>query len=204
MVIEGSTSQWEPELGDRGVALAGAGPSKQYTRYCTQELQSTDQEKSPALGRQFLRGAGGMRTIRWTRGLLLVGGTTHHSYTQTENIKQLRVACSECTCTVFCGCCDNILDSITGDLKMSSVRKQGKTVHSEAREVTASVVKLCDEEARRKQLTFPLTRAIDRAARHMGVSAALIKKVRRESKHRDEKGHCHRYTRQGNTGLTYW
>jgi hypothetical protein len=36
---------------------------------------------------------------------------------------------------------------------MSSVRKQGKTVHSEAREVIASAVKLCDEEARRKQLT---------------------------------------------------
>jgi hypothetical protein len=42
---------------------------------------------------------------------------------------------------------------------MSSARKQGKTVHSEAREVIASVVKLCDEEGRRKQLTFPLTRA---------------------------------------------
>jgi hypothetical protein len=73
---------------------------------------------------------------------------THHYYTQTENIKQLRAACSECTCSVFCGCCDNILDSVAGDLKMSSVRKQGKTVHSEAQEVIASIVKLCDEEAR--------------------------------------------------------
>jgi hypothetical protein len=36
-----------------------------------------------------------------------------HYYIQTENIKQLRVACSECTFTVFCGCCDNILDWIT-------------------------------------------------------------------------------------------
>jgi hypothetical protein len=38
-------------------------------------------------------------------------------YTQTENIEQLRVACSECTC----GCCDNILDEIAvplwGNLK---------------------------------------------------------------------------------------
>jgi hypothetical protein len=76
----------------------------------------------------------------------------------------------------------------TGDLNMSSVRKQGKTVHSEAREVTASVVKLCDEEARQKQLTFPLTRPTDKAARHTGASTALIKKVRRESKDRDEKG----------------
>jgi hypothetical protein len=61
-----------------------------------------------------------------------VRGMTYHYYTQTENMKQLRVACSECISTVFCGCFDNILDSITGDVKMSSVRKQGKTVHSEA------------------------------------------------------------------------
>jgi hypothetical protein len=33
-------------------------------------------------------------------------------YKQTENIKQLRVACSKCTCTVYCGCCDTILDWI--------------------------------------------------------------------------------------------
>jgi hypothetical protein len=36
-----------------------------------------------------------------------------HSYIQTENTKQLRVACSECTCTVYCGCCDNVLHWIT-------------------------------------------------------------------------------------------
>jgi hypothetical protein len=48
-------------------------------------------------------------------------------YTQTENVKQVRVACSECTCTVFCGCCDNILDWTIGDLKMLSVRKHMKT-----------------------------------------------------------------------------
>jgi hypothetical protein len=31
-------------------------------------------------------------------------------YTQTENIKQLIAACSECTFTVFCGRCNNIVD----------------------------------------------------------------------------------------------
>jgi spore coat polysaccharide biosynthesis protein SpsF (cytidylyltransferase family) len=49
-----------------------------------------------------------------------------HNYTQTENIKQLRVACSECSFTVFCGCSDNILDRITGDLRMSSSRQHMK------------------------------------------------------------------------------
>jgi hypothetical protein len=71
---------------------------------------------------------------------------------------------------------------------MSSARKQGKTVHSEAREVIASVVKLRDEEGRRKQRTFPLTSATDRAARYTGVSTTLIKTIRRQSKDRDEKG----------------
>jgi hypothetical protein len=71
---------------------------------------------------------------------------------------------------------------------MSSGRKQRKTVQSEAREVIASVVKLCDEEGRRKQLSFPLTRATDRAARYRGVSTTLIKTIRRQSKDNDEKG----------------
>jgi hypothetical protein len=56
---------------------------------------------------------------------------------------------------------------------MPSARKQGKTVHSEAREVS---------------LTFPLTRATDRTARYTGVSPTLIKTIRRQSKDRDEKG----------------
>jgi hypothetical protein len=41
-----------------------------------------------------------------------------YSTTLTENIKQLRAACSECNSTVYCGCCDNIPDWIAGDLKM--------------------------------------------------------------------------------------
>jgi hypothetical protein len=32
-----------------------------------------------------------------------------HYYILTENIKQLRVACSEFAFIVYCGCCDNIL-----------------------------------------------------------------------------------------------
>jgi hypothetical protein len=52
------------------------------------------------------------------------------------------------------------------DLKMSSLYKQEKIVHSEAQEVTASTVKLRTEEGRRKQLTFPLTHATERDKSH--------------------------------------
>jgi hypothetical protein len=67
---------------------------------------------------------GGKFTTRLTIGLVLVGSMTCqrliHYYTETE--KQLRVTWSNCTFTVFCGCCDYFLDWITADLKMSSVR----------------------------------------------------------------------------------
>jgi hypothetical protein len=62
---------------------------------------------------------------------------------------------------------------MTCDSKMSSVCKQGKTVHSEVREVMAGVVKLCDEKDRSKELTFPLTLATDTAAKYIGVSGPL-------------------------------
>jgi hypothetical protein len=47
-----------------------------------------------------------------------------YATTHTENIKQLRVAC---TCSVFCGRSDNILDWITDELKTSSVLNHMKT-----------------------------------------------------------------------------
>jgi hypothetical protein len=56
-------------------------------------------------------GSGGMLTTRWARYLLLVGILQHKTAAQlqTENIRQLIVACSQRTCAVFCGCCD-VLD----------------------------------------------------------------------------------------------
>jgi hypothetical protein len=45
---------------------------------------------------------------------------------QTENKSQLRVACSECTCTVSYQFCDNIPHWITSYLKLSSVCKHIK------------------------------------------------------------------------------
>jgi hypothetical protein len=77
------------------------------------KLQSTGHDKIPAEGWLLLWYAGGMFTTRWTRGLLLVGSMKRqrlNSYTQTENIKQLSIGCSECTFAVFCRCCDNILN----------------------------------------------------------------------------------------------
>jgi hypothetical protein len=58
-------------------------------------------------------GVGVMFSTRWTRRLLLVGIMPRQRlslYTQTENVKQLRATCSECTLTVYCGCCDDTLD----------------------------------------------------------------------------------------------
>jgi hypothetical protein len=52
-----------------------------------------------------LKGCYWWKTVWRTREL--------HCYIQTENIKQLRVACSECTCTVYCGCYDNVLHWMT-------------------------------------------------------------------------------------------
>jgi hypothetical protein len=52
-----------------------------------------------------------------------------YTTTQTENIKQLGVACSEHTCAVFCGCSDNTLGWLTGDTNMSSVRKHIKAYY---------------------------------------------------------------------------
>jgi hypothetical protein len=50
---------------------------------------------------------------------------TYTTTTEFEN-KQLRVACSVCNFTVCCWCSNNIIDQITGDLKMSNVRKHMK------------------------------------------------------------------------------
>ena len=71
---------------------------------------------------------------------------------------------------------------------MSYIRKKGKTVHSEAREVKANVIKVCYEESESKNLTLPLNRSTDRAAHYTGVSPSLIKSIRRQSKERAQAG----------------
>lgn len=69
------------------------------------------------------------------------------------------------------------------------VRKHGKTV------------KLCDEEGRRKQLAFPLTRATDRAAKYTGVSTTLVKRQADCQTIQTIMTNCHRCTDQGQRGL---
>jgi hypothetical protein len=82
-------------------------------------IQSAFHEKVPAPRSLWCGSVGG-------GGSLLLGGLKGcywwetvwrtrelHYYIQTENIRQLRVACSECTFTVYCGCCDNVLHWIT-------------------------------------------------------------------------------------------
>jgi hypothetical protein len=59
-------------------------------------------------------GSGAVRGESGTGGWTAIGGKQYdvpgsYTTTQTENIKQLRVSCSECTCTVYCGCCGNAL-----------------------------------------------------------------------------------------------
>jgi hypothetical protein len=61
------------------------------------------QEESFLVG--GLKGCYWWKTVWRTREL--------HYHIQTENIKQLRVACNECAFTVYCGCYDNVLHWIT-------------------------------------------------------------------------------------------
>jgi hypothetical protein len=73
-------------------------------------IQSAFHEKVPAVsgGSGAVRGesvlVGGLKGCYWSKTVWRTREL--HYYIQTENIKQLRVACSECTFTVCCGCCD--------------------------------------------------------------------------------------------------
>jgi hypothetical protein len=81
------------------------------------KIQSAFYEKVPAGGCRLWCGAGecvlvgGLKGCYWSKTVWRIREL--HCYIQTENIYQLRVACSECTCTVYCGCCDNVLHWIT-------------------------------------------------------------------------------------------
>jgi hypothetical protein len=78
-------------------------------------VQSSFHEKVPAW--LLWWGSEGHFTSGWTKGLLLVENSMTHQgvtllHTDWKHL-QLRVACSECTFTVCCGCCDNVLHWIT-------------------------------------------------------------------------------------------
>jgi hypothetical protein len=69
---------------------------------------------------------------------------------------------------------------------MSSGRKHGKTIHSEARGLVANVIKAYDTEANQKELLSPLARATERAFKYTGLSMSTIKRIRQESKNGSE------------------
>jgi hypothetical protein len=66
-------------------------------------------------------------------------------------------------------------------------RKRNKVIHSEARELISRVIQTCNEEARKKELAFPVSQATKRAVEYCGKSKTLIKKIRKEHKTRVEK-----------------
>jgi hypothetical protein len=93
-------------------------------------------EYSPPAGRKSLWCDGSSGAVQGE--CLLLGGIEGCSwcevwhvretryYTQTVNLKQLSVACSECTFSVFCRCFNSILRLVTGNLKLRSVHKHTK------------------------------------------------------------------------------
>jgi hypothetical protein len=68
---------------------------------------------------------------------------------------------------------------------MVSSQKEGKTIHSEARELISHVNHQCKQEAVEKSLILPICRADERTANYCGVSVATVKQIRRESREKN-------------------
>jgi hypothetical protein len=83
-------------------------------------------------------------------------------------------------------------------LKILNNCRHRKALHVETQEVIANIVKLCHEEAKQQQLTFPLAYATQIAVTYTGVSTVLIKRIRCQSKEM-KKAHCPHYILQENT-----
>ena len=64
--------------------------------------------------------------------------------------------------------------------------KRGKTIKGEAREIVASVLSVCDEEARNKCFKLPVTSATARAALYTGVSQRTVCTIRKENEERNK------------------
>jgi hypothetical protein len=58
-------------------------------------------------------------------------------------------------------------------------RRRNKVIHSEARERISKVIQTCDEEARKKEVTFPVSQATKRATEYCGKKETLVKKIRK-------------------------
>lgn len=65
---------------------------------------------------------------------------------------------------------------------MSSNRKRGQTIHSEARAIIAKVLEECDEEKSNKQLSLDISKSTLRVANYTGVSKNTVINIRKEVK----------------------
>jgi hypothetical protein len=57
---------------------------------------------------------------------------------------------------------------------MSAQGKRGLTIHSKERNIIANVIKFCDEEAKQKYLSVPITMTTARAAKYCNASPKTI------------------------------
>lgn len=63
---------------------------------------------------------------------------------------------------------------------MTSVRKKGQTIHSEARAIVSNVINKCDKEAREGKLEHLIKKSNLRAASYTGISIHTVSKIRKE------------------------
>ncbi|XP_034194909.2 uncharacterized protein LOC117611102 isoform X1 [Osmia lignaria lignaria] len=65
-------------------------------------------------------------------------------------------------------------------------RKQGQTIRSEARNIIRHIIRKCDEESRKNEMTYLLPQATLRASYYTGVSVKTICRIRKEDAECDE------------------
>lgn len=63
---------------------------------------------------------------------------------------------------------------------MEPVRKKGKTIHSEARNIVGHIIQECDNESRNGRLTYSLDQANLRAANYTGISVRTVSRIRKD------------------------
>lgn len=69
--------------------------------------------------------------------------------------------------------------------------KKGHTIRSQAREVIANVIKICDEEAQNNCYKLPVSQRNERASLYTGCSVSTITRIRAEDRKRMGEGSSH-------------
>lgn len=65
---------------------------------------------------------------------------------------------------------------------MASLKKKGKTLNEEAKEIICRVIEICDEEASTGKVQFCLNQRNKRVCNYTGISSNTVTKIRRECK----------------------